>query len=125
MKVRAVRPKTEGETGIYDWVFCRGYTAYKDKQLAIIQDIQTALYEFTNDCYWALDSGIDWLTRLGYHNQKDMLDNDIQEVINNRLGVLSVSNFQSNVNGRAYSCSCDVYTIYSTQSYQLNFSTEI
>lgn len=125
MKVRAVLPRQEGETGIYDWVFFRGYSAYKDQQSALIQDIQTALYEFSNDCYWALDNGIDWLTRLGYHNQKNALDSDIYNCINNREGVLSISNFTSNVLERAYSCSCEVYTIYTKDSYPLTFSMEI
>lgn len=125
MKVRAITDKKEGETGLFDWVFCRGLTAYKTAQPAIIQDIKTALYEFQNDCYFALDSGIDWLTRLGYHSQKDLLDRDVQSIINDRYGVLSIANFNSNVVGRSYQMNCDVYTIYSQDTYRLSYSTEI
>lgn len=125
MLVRTARKTDNSESGLYDWVYMRGYSAYKTEQNAIMQDIETALYEFQNNCYWALDNGIDWVTRLGYHNQKNLLDNDIQDLINNRYGVLQVSDFQSNVTGREYSCSCIVYTIYSREGAPVNFTIEV
>lgn len=125
MIVRTAKKIANAESGLYDWVFMRGYSAYKTEQNAIMQDIETALYEFQNDCYWALDNGIDWLTRLGYHNQKKLLDNDVQNTINNRYGVLQLSDFQSNVIGREYSCKCNVYTIYSTESIPVNYTIEV
>lgn len=107
------------------WVFCRGYSAYKTKQNAIEQDIKSALLEFQNDCYWALQNGIDWLTRLGSKNQKELLDNDIQEIIQNRYGVLSIQDFQSTVIDRAYSSFCNVYTVFSENPIAFNFSNSI
>lgn len=107
------------------WVFCRGLSAYKKGQAARVQDIKSALLEFKYDCYWALQSGIDWLLRLGTTNQKELLDEDIVNIISNRYGVVSVQNFYSVVIDRTYTCKCDVYTIFSEDSALFEFSTSI
>ena len=107
------------------WVFCRGYSAYKNEKPAIAQIINSSLLEFQNDCYFALQNGIDWITRLGAKNQKSLLDNDIQNIIQNCWGVLSVQDFQSLVIERSYSCTCNVYTVFSEDAYSFNFSNSI
>lgn len=104
------------------WVFGQGYSSYKSGQIAIEQDVKSALLEFENDCYWALQNGIDWLTRLGYHNQKDALDNDIIEIIQNREGIISIENFESQVIDRAYFFRCTIYTIYSENPILFTFN---
>lgn len=123
MLVRAI--KNNEDMAQRAWVFCRGLSAYKKEQTAISQIIKSSLLEFQNDCYFALQNGIDWLTRLGAKNQKELLDGDIQNIIQNCWGVLSVQNFQSSVMERAYSCSCDVYTVFSQDAYTFNFSNSI
>ena len=123
MLVRAI--KNNEDMAQRAWVFCRGLSAYKKEQTAISQIIKSSLLEFQNDCYFALQNGIDWLTRLGSKNQKELLDGDIQNIIQNCWGVLSVQNFQSSVMERAYSCSCDVYTVFSQDAYTFNFSNSI
>ena len=105
-----------------EWVFCRGLTAYIKEQHAIEQDIKSALLEFKNDCFFALQNGIDWLERLGSRNQKELLDNDVLEIIQNRFGVVSVQDFNSVVTERAYSCSCNVYTIFSEDAFLFEFT---
>ncbi len=104
------------------WVFGRGYSSYKSGQSAIEQDVKSALLEFENNCYWALQNGIDWLTRLGYHNQKEALDNDIIETIQSRDGVISIENFESQAIDREYFFQCQIYTIYSENPILFNFN---
>lgn len=123
MLVRRIKKSTNG--GLHEWVFCRGLSAYVGQQEAVKQDILTSLYCFTNDCFYDLNFGIDWLTRLGYKNQKDLLDTDIQDIINDRAGVIRVQDFSSTLVGRAYSCSCKVYTEYSQDFIDLDFSNEV
>lgn len=123
MITRAIKNNQDSSRRV--WVFCRGLSAYKKEQKSIEQDIKSALLEFKYDCFFALQNGIDWKTRLGAKNQKELLDDDIQEVIQNRFGVISVQNFQSNVLDRAYSCQCNVYTIFSQDSFLFTFSTTI
>lgn len=123
MITRAIKNNEDSSRRV--WVFCRGLTAYKKEQKSIEQDIKSALLEFKYDCFWALQSGIDWLTRLGAKNQKELLDNDVIRTIQNRFGVISVQDFQSNVVDRTYACQCDVFTIFSQDSYLFTFSTSI
>ena len=77
-----------------DWHFGNSQINYVREQKAIELDIQMRLYEWFNDCFFALQKGIDWKTRLGAHNQKQLLDNDIQEVILSVDGVVSVQNIE-------------------------------
>jgi hypothetical protein len=117
-----VRAMIKNNDGTEDWDFGRGYGSYRTNQNAIEQDIYTALNEWQNDCFFALDSGIDWQTRLGYKNQKALLDVDIQDLVSNRTGVILLDNFTSTLEGRYYYCSMDVYTIYSTDAINLTYS---
>lgn len=105
-----------------NWVFGRGYSSYKSGQSAVAQDIKSALLEFENDCYWALQNGIDWLTRLGFHNQKEALDNDVINTIQNRSGVIAVQNFESQVIDRSYFAQCQVISIYSENPINFSFN---
>lgn len=121
MKVRYV---TTDEFGHKTWDFGHGYTSYTNKNTGIGQDIDCALNEWKRDCFWALQSGIDWRTRLGQKNQKELLDADIYGVISNRAGVLAVQDFKSNLIDRTYTCQCEVFTIYS-DNFTFTFSKEV
>ena len=119
MLVRSVKKLQQGR---FEWQFGHSLGDYKSELAQVEQDIETALYEWKYDCFFALENGIDWKTRLGSHNQKDLLDRDIQEVVKNREDVLGISDFQSTVTGRTYICSLSVYTIYSEQAQYINFT---
>lgn len=118
MQVRAIKKDNEGYS---EWQFGHSFADYRKEQNQIMQDIYTALYEWKYDCFFDLSSGIDWYTRLGYKDQKQQLDEDIQDVIRNRDGVLSVYDFTSNLEGRHYTCSCSVFTEFSNQELIINF----
>ena len=112
MQVRSVKKDDEGYE---QWLFGHSFADYRTQQNQIMQDIYTALYEWKYDCFFALENGIDWYTRLGSKNQKELLDFDVLNTIQNRVGVLSVYDFESNVIGRHYTCSCKVMTEYSNK----------
>lgn len=120
-----VRTANKNNSGNYSWVFGRGYSSYKSEQKAIEQDINSALLEWKKDCYFALQNGIDWKIRLGYHNQKNKLDDDIIQTISGRFGVLSVQNFQSLINNRVYTATCEVFTIYSQEPLNITIAQGI
>lgn len=117
-----VRTAKRLQQGRYEWDFGHGFSSYKNEVNEIAQDIETALYEFKYNCFFDLESGIDWVTRLGKKGQKDLLDTDIQNIIINRYGVLGIDNFESILLERTYSCSCTVYHIFSEQPFILDFS---
>ena len=111
MKVRA--NKIENDDTTFSWIFGRGLSSYKKEKSAIEQMIRSRLLSFKFNCFFALQDHIDWKRRLGYKNQKDLLDNDIKEVILGTSGVYDVTDFDSVVEDRAYSCQCSVVTKYS------------
>ena len=121
MKVRTVNFDDYGNAV---WDIGHGYTSYKSGQKAIEQDIKCSLLEWKNDCFFALQNGIDWRTRLGAKNQKELLDEDILNVISSREGVLDIQDFSSEIFERSYTCTCTVFTIYS-EDFNFTFSKGI
>lgn len=117
-----VRSVLKDNNGYEEWQFGHSFGDYRTEQDQIAQDIYTALYEWKYNCFFALDNGIDWYTRLGSKNQKQLLDDDVIKTIQNREGVLNVFDFNSNVVGRHYTCSCKVFTEYSDNELNIEFN---
>ena len=107
-----------------DWCFGSSKTDYVRNEYAVILDIQMRLKEWYGDCFFALQNGIPWRERLGNFNQKELLDRDILNTIQNTQGVLNVFDFVSSTDGRRYRAQCTVYTQYSTELYPLDINSE-
>ena len=107
-----------------DWRFGKGLSDYVKDAYAVGLDIKLRIQEWYNDCFFDLQKGIDWETRLGYKNQKDLLDADIYTIASNVEGVLSIYDFNSMLDGRRYKCSFMVYQQYSTESIPVRFDSE-
>ena len=105
----------------WDWQFGHGQTDYSHNIHSVELDIQMRLKEWYNDCFFNLAQGIPWNVRLGSHNQKELLDQDIISTAQSVEGVLNVFNFTSSVTDRKYICQFEVYTAYSTQTITINF----
>ena len=119
MLVRAIK---KDSNGCSEWCFGHSFGDYKSELSQIAQDIYTALYEWKYDCFFALENGIDWSTRMGKKSQKELLDNDVITTIQNRQGVISVGDFSSNSNERDYTATCTVFTEYSNEPLNIDFS---
>ena len=107
-----------------DWRFGKSLSDYVRDAYAVGLDIKLRIQEWYNDCFFDLQKGIDWETRLGYKNQKDLLDADIYTIASNVEGVLSIYDFNSMLDGRRYKCSFMVYQQYSTESIPVRFDSE-
>src|SRR5690349_2363758 len=57
-----------GINGSNDWAFGQGRNSYFTKQQAIAVNIKTTLLFFLNDCFWAMNFGVDWWNLLGTKN---------------------------------------------------------
>jgi hypothetical protein len=110
--------------GNNDWKFGKGKTDYVKDAYAVGLDIKLRLQEWYQDCFFNLQNGIPWTIRLGEKNQKELLDNDIYEIATSTEGVLSIYNFVSQLDGRRYTCSFEVYQVYSTESLPIKFDSE-
>jgi len=119
-----VRKVVRDSAGCEEWCFGHSQSDYIKDQDQIAQDIYTALYEWKYDCFFAMQNGIDWATRMGKRGQKELLDDDIINTIQNRIGVISVVNFTSflDVESRNYTCSCGVFTEFTNEPITINFA---
>lgn len=97
-----------------DWCFGHSLLDYATKEQAIKYDIEQKIKEWWQDCFFALQNGIPWSIRLGSHNQQELLDDDLKDVISNADGVLEILSFNSMVYGRRYRAEVQIYTIFST-----------
>lgn len=51
-----------------DWTFGQGRQNYLRAEAAIELNVKTRVKCFLNDCFWAMDFGIDWWNLLGTNN---------------------------------------------------------
>lgn len=96
-----------------DWTFGQGLQNYKSGNLAVQQEIQTNVLFFLNDCFFALNKGIDWFNLLGGKNQA-LLNLQVTSAILNSPGVLNLLQLSINLihETRALTIEYTVNTIY-------------
>jgi hypothetical protein len=106
MKVRAL-------DALGDWVFGRGIQSYKTDIDALKQSVMTRLRQWLNNCFFAMDEGVDWANELDI-GTKGALDLDIKRVILQTGGVLRISEYTSTLNTdtRALAIEAHLDTIY-------------
>jgi hypothetical protein len=97
-----------------DWLFGSSLGNYLTNEAAIEQNIRTRCLEWVNDCYFALDRGIDW-TNLLEHGQKNNLDRALRYILLASYGVINIEStnitFDSN---RKFTFTYVINTIYSS-----------
>lgn len=106
-----------------DWKWGHSNSDYVKEAYAVALDIKLKIQEWYRDCFFAEQNGIDWKTRLGAHNQKELLDSDIVRIAKSVEGVISIFAFNSFVEGRRYIASFKVYQSYSTDILSINFDS--
>lgn len=97
-----------------DWEFGAGKGSYLSGQPAIAQQIRCNLLLFLNNCFWAMNIGIDWFNLLGA-NDEILLKLAISATILNTQGVTGILQLSINISGgRGFSISYSASTVYST-----------
>lgn len=109
----------------WDWTFGQSQINYVKDEKSILLDIQMRLKEWYQDCFFALQNGIPWSVRLGFHNQKDLLDRDVKNIVSNTYGVLNFNNFTSLVNNRRYRATMTIYTQYTNEGIDFIYNMEL
>lgn len=97
-----------------DWNFGKGVQDFTSLNDAIGLSIKTRIQSWVGDCFFDMNAGIDWLNRLGSKNQRDLLELDLKRIIMQSEGVVKLLTFNTDLNGRSFSASYSVQTIYST-----------
>jgi len=103
----------------HDFQFGRGKQSYFADLAALKQSVGTRLLQWKNNCFFAMDDGVDWNNLLDI-GTKAALDLDIKRVILQTGGVLRISAYESTLDSttRAMSVSCTISTIYGDLAYQ-------
>ena len=109
--------KIRGVDNQGDWLFGFGLSSYKYFQDEIVQDVETRLQCFLNDCFWNLGFGVDWWNLIGGKNPAAEQNIILQcrTLIIGAFGVVAINSVDAvmNANTRRLSVTYDINTIFS------------
>lgn len=105
--------KTRGLDSDDDWEFGRGQQSYVSDKDAVAQNVKTRLRSWKRDCFFDVDTGVDWTNYLD-KGKKTQLDLDIKRVILQTAGVLRINRFSSTLDSgkRNLTVTVTIDTIY-------------
>jgi hypothetical protein len=97
-----------------DWRFGKGKADYARDEQAIEQNINGRLLSWVGDCFWALNDGVDWKSRLDI-GQEEALSEECKNIILSSEGVVGITSVVVSLgrDSRMISIAYDVDTIYS------------
>lgn len=78
-----------------DWMFGRSMLDYKQDLEEVKQNILTSLRSWKGDCFFDLDTGIDWINYLGSYGRDKELKNDIIKVVGAVEGVVNIEKYDA------------------------------
>ena len=106
-----------GIDGQGDWLFGAGKQSYLQGQSAIVADIGTSLWMFLKDCFFSMETGIDWWSLLGSMMPAAQLNivTQCRGVISGIDGVVRINSVVTNFDRaqRRITITYNVDTIYS------------
>lgn len=99
-----------------DWTFGQGIGSYAVNEDAINLNIKTRLLSWVNDCFFALQDGIDWYGLLDVGQQANLVE-AIKSNLMNAYGVIGINSVDAVFSGvtRKMSIQYNIQTIYSPQ----------
>lgn len=110
----------------HDWTFGESLNNYLQGNAAIAQTINTRLSSFLGNCFFDLQTGIDWFNLLGSINNEVALNLAISTVILNTTGVTGILQLSIALpTSRNFTVTYQVQTIYSTLTSNFIFSNSI
>lgn len=110
----------------HDWTFGASLNNYLQGNAAIAQTIDTRLSSFLGNCFFDLQTGIDWFNLLGSIANEAALNLAISTLILNTPSVTGLLQLSLGLSSnRNFSVSYQVQTIYSTVTSNFIFSNSI
>ncbi len=85
--------------GTNDWSFGSGIASYFTDEAAINANIRTRLQTWLNECFFALDLGVDWRNLLGGKNPQSQSGIILQcrTIIINSFGVIRINKVDQSI----------------------------
>jgi len=96
-----------------DWTFGKGKADYKKSNEGLKQHIISRVREWKTDCFFAQNNGVDWNNRLGYKKQKDILIDEVRDILLKTNEVTEVLSLDANIENRQATVTAKIKTIYS------------
>ena len=102
-----------------DWTYGKGTQNFARDQQAIALNLQTLVRSWQGDCFFSLQSGINWKQLMNYGQQAN-LDTALQTLILQAYGVVGFPpgtppSINFNSSSRHFAAVYTVNTVYSTQ----------
>jgi hypothetical protein len=83
--------------GANDWRFGKGKSDYAKDDQAIGQNVQTRILSWVGDCFFAMNEGIDWASRLDVGQEDSLLD-EVKSIILQSEGVVGINTVEVEFN---------------------------
>jgi hypothetical protein len=101
----------------HDWTFGKGKQDYLRGQNAVMENIQTRLLSFFNDCFFDLRAGIDWFRLLGTKDTEKEIELSCKAVILGSYGVVRMNTISVSVlrSQRKVNLEYNIDTVYSSR----------
>lgn len=97
-----------------DWNFGKGRNDYLNQKDATKANIKTRVLSWQQDCFFDLGAGVDWVNGLGKKGQRDLLEQQIRNVILQTQDVTGINSFTSTLQNRQLSVQYEVSTTFGT-----------
>jgi hypothetical protein len=94
-----------------DFSFGKGKSNYLKETAAIGLDVKTRVYSFLNDCFFALDDGIDWYNLIGLKDTKAIIL-AVKTTILQSYGVTGIISFDTIYEFRSLTLKYEIRTIF-------------
>ena len=107
-----------------DWLFGNHNADYLSNSEEIAQNVKTRIKFFVNDWFANIDAGIDWFTILSNKNNENTIINQVERVILETFGVLSVNNITVKQQDRSATVSIS-YTDIFNENIENSFKVEL
>lgn len=96
----------------HDFTFGKGHSNYLSGSDEIKQTVKTRILQWVNDCYYALDEGVNWNVFLE-NADSDSLANDIKRIITQTYGVGQLVDFEYSLVDRDFKATYYIIDIFS------------
>jgi hypothetical protein len=96
----------------WDFKFGRSRQDYASESLATAYDVKQKILCWYNDCFFDMQSGIDYKNLLGNKNSKTELDNSIKKILIVQPDIVEITYFESSITNRVYHLTVRFKTVY-------------
>lgn len=96
----------------WDFNFGRSRQDYASESLATAYDVKQKILCWFNDCFFDMQSGIDYKNLLGRKGGKQTIDNAIKKILAIQPDIIEITYFDSSVTDRRYSLTARFKTVY-------------